>query len=162
MLFFFVKVKNTFTNYDDEVVSTTVAYEWSRSVYGCGQGRSEWARIVRSGFRFKCLRACSCKIYDGFKWLEGAKVRRCKLRAPERETAAVAGVIEGFIIRFICRWRKSIGRSLSIRWINQRKAIKAERLINLVFGVHEMSRNTRVWAQGRRLILDLNTARLGR
>lgn len=61
-----------------------------------------------------------------------------------RSDAAAAAMIEGFIMRFICRRWKAIGQSLSTA-LNQRRAIKAARLINLAFRVRIlMGNNARI------------------
>lgn len=83
----------------------------------------------RSGFP---LNASEQAVARSTATLSDSKVRRCEdanCELAERETTTVA-MIEGFIMRFICRPRKPIGRSLSTA-LHQRRAIKAERLINL-------------------------------
>jgi hypothetical protein len=83
----------------------------------------------RSGFR---LNASEQAVARSTAALSDPKVRSCEdahCEIAKRETTAAA-MIESFIMRFICRSRKSIGRSLSTV-LNQGRAIKAERLINL-------------------------------
>lgn len=93
----------------NETISMAVAYEWSRSVYRRGRGGLE--RIPSIRISFKCLRASSRKIYSS---CFDSKVRRCEgakmqivSSQKERETMAAA-MIEGFIMRFICRENRSV------------------------------------------------------
>lgn len=54
---------------------------WMKSIRLWARTRRIGTHIVSIRVSFKCLRASSREIYDGFKRLEGAKVRRCKLWA---------------------------------------------------------------------------------
>lgn len=92
----------------------------------------DWNAYRRSGFP---LNASEQAVARSTAALNDSKVRRCEdanceLAEREREKRRAAAMIEGFIMRFICRPRKPIGRSLSTA-LYQRRAIKAERLINL-------------------------------
>lgn len=94
----------------------------------------------RSGFP---LNASEQAVARSTATLSDSKVQRCEdanCELAERETAVA--MIEGFIMRFICRPRKPIGRSLSTA-LYQRRAIKAERLINLASRVRILMGKTR-------------------
>lgn len=105
--------------------------------------KADWNAYRRSGFP---LNASERAIARSTAVLNGSKVRRCEnanCELAERETTAAA-MIEGFIMRFICRPRKPIGRSLSTA-LYQRRAIKAERLINLASRVRILMSKTCAW-----------------